>query len=223
MAVGTSDYWGNKVLNATLAGAALSFPATTYIALFTTMPTKAGTGGVEVSTSGTAYARQAVTSNNTNYPAAVAQLIKLAVAQTYPTATADWAPVGTPVVGFGIYDALTSGNLLYLIPLVTTWEAFTAVTAGNKFTVPGSAYSNGNMVYLEAITSIALPGGFSADTVYYVISVSGDTFSLSATSGGGAITVTADGSGILGVIQTQPVLSGNTVSVAANALQIQGS
>lgn len=221
MAVGTSDYLGNKLLNSVLNATAFSPPATVYLALFTVIPTKAGTGGTEVS--GGSYARVAITCNTTNFPAAVAQLIKLATAQTFPAATADWAPVATPVVGWGLFDASTSGNLLYMSPLVQTWFAFDGQVTGNTFYAGGSAFANGSTVVLEAVTSVALPGGFSADTVYYVIGVSGSTFQLSATSGGSAITVTSTGSGIMGVIQTKPVLNGDTVSFSSNALQIQNS
>jgi hypothetical protein len=71
-------------------------------------------------------------------------------------------------------------------------QSFTATNASPcVFTVPGSAYANGVPVELSGTP----PTGFTAGTVYYVVSSSGSTFQLSATSGGGAINSSSTGSG----------------------------
>jgi hypothetical protein len=109
-----SDYLEQKLLDLVFNQQALTPPAT-YVALFTTAPADDGTGGVEVS--GGAYARQQVfESGNASTPrwnAAVADGAGFLVDNehdiNYPQATADW---GT-VVAFGIYDAVTGGNLLF--------------------------------------------------------------------------------------------------------------
>lgn len=106
-----STYLQNALLNHILRGAAggtaLAQPANVYCALYTTAPTQAGPGTEIV---GGAYARQPIafsvpaggsTSNG-------AQL-------TFPVATANW---GT-IVGIGIHDALTNGNMLYYGTLTT--------------------------------------------------------------------------------------------------------
>jgi len=93
----------------------------TYIALFTVMPNEVGTGGTEVS--GGAYARVQVNING-----GVSPTWDLAVSEggggfevdnaneiAFVQATASW---GT-VVGMGIYDALTAGNLLILKTLAS--------------------------------------------------------------------------------------------------------
>ena len=84
---------------------------TFYVALYTTTPTAPDdTGGVEVSTTGTAYARTAVTFNTGPYDAGgMVQAVSNDTSVTFSTATASW---GT-VVGVGIYDAVTAGNLYY--------------------------------------------------------------------------------------------------------------
>jgi hypothetical protein len=72
-------------------------------------------------------------------------------------------------------------------------QTFTATNASPcVFTVPGSAYADGVPV---ALSGSSLPTGFSASTVYYVVSSSGSTFELSATSGGTAINSSSTGSG----------------------------
>jgi hypothetical protein len=95
-----------KVLDGVLGGPDFTHPATVYIALYTATPNDTG-GGTEVT--GGAYARASVTNNSTNWPAASAGAKSNGTDITFPTATANW---GT-VVSFGIFDASTSGNLLF--------------------------------------------------------------------------------------------------------------
>lgn len=102
MAGSKSDYLETAVLNHVLRNTALTSPTTVYVGLFTVAAGEAG-GHTEVS--GNAYARQSVTfgapsggaTSNTNLV-------------TFPTPTpSGW---GT-IVGWGIFDAATNGNLLY--------------------------------------------------------------------------------------------------------------
>jgi hypothetical protein len=107
-----SDYMENKVLDI-IGGVTFTSPATVYVALFTTIPTDASTGttpapGVEVT--GGSYARQSVTNNATNFPAASAGSKSNGVAITWATPpSGNWGVV----VGFAICDAATNGNILY--------------------------------------------------------------------------------------------------------------
>lgn len=96
-----SNYLENALINATLRNTSYTSPAAVYVALFTTDPTDAGTG-TEVS--GGSYARQSATFTSPSNGSST-----LAADVTFPTATGNW---GT-VTHFGIYDASTSGNLLY--------------------------------------------------------------------------------------------------------------
>jgi hypothetical protein len=61
--------------------------------------------------------------------------------------------------------------------------------ATDTFTVPGHGYSNTNQVVLFDLYGGGLPTGFTEGTIYYVIASATNTFQLSATSGGSAITV----------------------------------
>jgi len=107
-----SDYMENKVLDI-VGGVTFTAPATLYVALYTTICTDASTGttpapGVEVT--GGSYARQAVTNNATNFPAASGGSKANGTAITWGTApTANWGVV----VGFAIVDAASAGNILY--------------------------------------------------------------------------------------------------------------
>jgi hypothetical protein len=95
-------------------------PATVYIALFTAAPT-AGGGGTEVT--GGSYARVAVTNNATNFPAASGASKSNGTLIDFGTATADWAPSGTPVVGAAAVvtasGALGTDDIIYYGPLST--------------------------------------------------------------------------------------------------------
>jgi hypothetical protein len=113
MAGSKSDFLENELLDHVLGNASYSAPATVYLALFTAAPTDAG-GGTEVT--GGSYARKAVTNNATNFPAAAGGSKSLNVDTEFITATASW---GT-CVAFGIFDAVSGGNLLYWADLTTS-------------------------------------------------------------------------------------------------------
>lgn len=117
--------YSNKVLDHLFSGTALTQP-TPYLALFTTTPTMpAGTGGTEVTTSGTAYARILLTSSNMAAASSESKANSAIIA--FAQATASY---GT-VVGCGVYDAITAGNLITAGALGTSQ----AVANGNTFQI----------------------------------------------------------------------------------------
>jgi hypothetical protein len=107
MAGSKSDYLELELLDHVLGGGDFSRPATVWIALYSVAPTDAG-GGTEFSAGN--YARLSVTNNATNWPAAAAGLKSNGVEFAFAEATgSNW---GT-AVAFGIFDAVSGGNLLY--------------------------------------------------------------------------------------------------------------
>jgi hypothetical protein len=122
-----STYAADKLLDHLLGRTAFTMP-TVYVALFTTNPTEpAGTGGVEVSATGTAYARLALgTGAGCVMGASASGSSTSGSALNWSQATADW---GT-ITGVGLYDAATGGNLLDSGPL-----------AANKVVSNGDTYS----------------------------------------------------------------------------------
>lgn len=112
-----TNFLHEKFLNLLLRGTAFgTVPANIYVGFFTTTPQLDGTGGTEVSTSGTAYAREAIASD-TGWagPSGTNREYSNAADITYAVPTANW---GT-IVGAGLFDASTGGNLLYVAPLTT--------------------------------------------------------------------------------------------------------
>ena len=97
-----SNYLENALLNATLRNTSYTSPTTVYAALFTSDPTDAGTG---TECTGTGYTRKAITFAAPSGGVTT----NSAAACEFDQATGDW---GT-ITHFGIFDALTTGNLLY--------------------------------------------------------------------------------------------------------------
>lgn len=103
-----SNYLENALINGTLRATTYTAPTTVYVGLFTSDPTDAGSG-TEVA--GNAYARQSATfaapSNGAASTNADVQ---------FPQATGDWGVV----THFAIFDALTTGNMMYHGALTTS-------------------------------------------------------------------------------------------------------
>ena len=104
----------DAVLNV-LRATNITAPANVYVGLFSVNPADDASAGTELTGAG-GYARQAVTFGA---PAAdtgnVRKISNTGVLTFGPATGADWAEA----VGFGIFDALTVGNLLYWDSLTT--------------------------------------------------------------------------------------------------------
>lgn len=114
-----SNYLETEILDHVFAGNAYTSPSAVYVGLFTSNPDEDGSG-TEVS--GGSYARQEasfVVSGNTATTDAVIE---------FPTATGTW---GT-VTHIGIFDALTTGNLLAYAALTTS----KSISSGDVFRIP---------------------------------------------------------------------------------------
>lgn len=106
-----STYLADKLLDHEWGTTAYTMP-TTYLGLYTVNPTMpAGTGGTEVS--GGSYARVALAGK---MAAAASGTNSNSSTITFTTATAAW---GT-IVGVGVFDAATAGNLLNAAALGTS-------------------------------------------------------------------------------------------------------
>lgn len=135
-----TNYAENKTLDAVLRGQALGAPATTYVALFTDTCTDAGPG-TEVSSSGTAYGRQAVVSSLANWAGTQSAGSTVASSGTGGTTsnngvitwTASTAPWGN-VQSVGFMDASTAGNRWICINLTSSLNV-----SGSGFTVSFAA------------------------------------------------------------------------------------
>jgi len=116
-----SNFLETKLLDHVFGDTAYTAPGTLYLGLHTSDPAE-DDSGTEVSTSGTAYARQTVaftTSGDTTSNTAAVE---------YPTATASYGTVSH----VGVYDASTAGNLLSYGALTTS----KAIATGDVLRIP---------------------------------------------------------------------------------------
>lgn len=171
----------------------------TYASLHTAY---SATGGSEVS--GGSYARVAVT-----WSSASGGTLNLA-----STPYTFNVPSSTTIAYVGYWDASSSGNFSGMTPLGgASAYAWSGPSSTNILLAPGSSYSANQTVVVFANGGATLPSGLTAGTVYYVISPSSDTFQLSATSGGSAISLTSDGAGIISAITTQTFATSGTYAL----------
>lgn len=111
---------------------ALTVPATVYFALFISLPDDSGASGGEVA--GNGYARAGFANSTVNWVDATTAASFVTskwnkVAINFPAdVTADWGQV----IGLGIYDALTVGNLLWLADITP----FRTIQVGDTASVP---------------------------------------------------------------------------------------
>lgn len=111
-----SDYLENKLIDHLLRATAFTAPATTYVGLLTAAPSDSG-GGTEVT--GGSYARASVASGTGAWTATQGGTSGASSGTTGTTGNAATISYATPsaswgtVTHFGVYDALTGGNLLF--------------------------------------------------------------------------------------------------------------
>ena len=134
-----STYLEAKVLNHVLTATAFTQPTTRYVALFNNTSGNAlanlqnGTLTDEVSTSGTAYARQSVTfaaasTSGSGLSAVTTSATNATV--TFPTATASFGSI----THVAIMDASTAGNVLFFGAVTTSKQ----IDTGDTFQITSS-------------------------------------------------------------------------------------
>lgn len=104
-----SNYLETELLDHVFTNSAYTAPSTLYLSLHTANPDEDGSG-TEVSTSGTAYARQTVTFTVSGNTATTSAAVE------FPTATANFGTVSHVAV----WDASTAGNMLAYAALTTS-------------------------------------------------------------------------------------------------------
>lgn len=135
MASGITQFAGNLLLNRILRGTAGTFPATVFIGLGTGT---SGTGFTDTTqtleiTSGTVggYARQPIVIGTTFTASTVASSSNVNVID-FGTASSG---AGVSVTQWGMFDAITTGNLLFWADLTTAQT----VSNGNPYSFAGGA------------------------------------------------------------------------------------
>jgi hypothetical protein len=170
---GASDYLATSVLNFMTGQAAMPALASRYLALFTAAPTSdAGTGGTEVSTSGTGYARQQVAGSAATNAATAAGNATLHFAST-PA----WLVTGMTVTDLTTPGAIPAGTTITVSGGVVTmsanaagagigngdslcfsaWPAASASSGNEPATQPANT-TNGAVITFPQVTGPGLTG-----------------------------------------------------------------
>ena len=188
---------------------ALATPGNVWLALFTAVGTDANTGFTEVS--GGSYARvNIVGATNMNAAtSAIPAVISNTSTLTFPTATGSWGNV----IAWGIFDASTTGNLLFWdflgndpwFPFTNTLASPGVVTAIGITAGSSPTLANGAVVVFTAEYGGTLPAAFVQYTQYTVAGLSSDTFNVSQNTA-------ATGNGMVRQITVQSIASGVTAS-----------
>lgn len=204
----------NAILSAMLRDGTAFGYADTYVGLISAIANGETPSVTEVT--GGAYVRVSVNGTGAwDAPAGAGTQNTNEIA--FPAATgAPWPEA----VAVGIWDASTSGNLVMWDWLATARYAFTGLNTGDVCNAPGAGLANNDRVVLQAVDDSALPTGLSADTIYYVVNVSGTTFQLATTQGGSAIAITADGAGKVMRINPRTVQVGDVFRFPAGNLDV---
>lgn len=201
-----SNFLENEILDHILGTGSYTMP-TVYGSLHSGAPGETGANEL----TGGSYARQLIAFGAASGGAASNSAIE------------EWDLTGVTsgnVLFVGLWDAVTTGNYLWTVPLGGAAYTFTALASSDVITSYGHALVNDNRVIVDADPGSALPTGLSEDTVYFVVGVSGNTFQLSTTQGGGAINLTADGEGIAFFVDAKAFNNGDTFRIAAGDLDL---
>jgi hypothetical protein len=218
---GFTDRVSQGILNHVTGKSALFSIPTAHVGLFTGVGIDAGTGFTEVS--GTGYARVATAAADWNAatgsgPSSIVNANPIA----FPIPTAAW---GT-AIGMGIFDALTTGNLL-------AWDFL-----GNYLWFPATVSSG-----TPAIITSPAHGYLAGDTVQWTIEYGGTnptfavgsftgplivggsplTNSFTVTNGGVGVNTSAPGNGMVRKVVPQIISAGVLVSFPAGSLNIRSS
>jgi hypothetical protein len=137
---GKSTYLARAILNHVFRTTSYSKPSNVYISLHSADPTDANTTATELTIGTGGYARATVAVADAQWTAPASsgtdELITNANTISFGTASATWNS-GNPITHFGIYDASTSGNLMYSGALGTS----RTVLSGDPVSVAAGALS----------------------------------------------------------------------------------
>lgn len=137
---------------------------------------------------GGGYARQALTFSAANASGFVQN------SSTHSITVAS----GTTVIGIGLWDALTVGNLCAIAAIGSAAQLYGAGTlVASTGTVTDNAHglATDDRIAFSSVSGQTLPTTFSATTLYFVraTGLTANTFTVATTSGGAAVTGAGDG------------------------------
>lgn len=127
------------------------------------------------------------------------------------------------VTHVGLWSASTAGTFYGYYPAggFTPMEA-TLDQSTDVFTSFAHGLTNGQQVLVYDVMTAGLPTGFTEGTVYFVVNATTDTFQLSATSGGSAITVTTSAEVVVQRVLPEVFAAQGQYNIAIGSLILDG-
>jgi len=211
---GLTDFGELAVLDEIYNAGTGTFPAADpFVALHSADP---GDTGATAELTGGGYARQQVA-----FGAAAAGTLS-------NTGAITWSVPAGNVVAWSVWDAVTAGNCLQTgwfntaTPAVALGVVRSTDLAGNTIQSSVHTFTTDDRVVFEVIEGLTIPAGITAGTLYFVLAagLTTDVFTISATSGGAAIDITAAGSTIARRVLVTNFGGAGSFQVAAGDLDI---
>lgn len=125
------------------------------------------------------------------------------------------------MIAFGVHDASTAGNCLAIGFLSALSPIVATAATSDTLTAPAHGMANTQKVRIERVPGTTLPTGLSENTEYFVTNSATDTFTLSLTSGGSTIDITASGACLVLPYTPVTVSASATPEFAISALVLQ--
>jgi hypothetical protein len=127
------------------------------------------------------------------------------------------------VTHVGLWSASTAGTFYGYFPA----GGFTPMGANldatsDAFTSYAHGLANTNQVLVYDTMATGIPTGFTEGTVYFVVNSATDTFQLSATSGGSAITVTTSAEVVVQRVLPEVFAAQGQYNIAIGSLVLDG-
>lgn len=126
-------------------------------------------------------------------------------------------------IAWGVYSAVTAGTLYAIGLLDTDPPIFGVGNADDTIDAYAHGLATDQRVFVLAAPGAVIPTGLSENTAYFVLAagLTADVFSLSTTSGGAAVNITAGGASLFMPYKAVTVAGGATPSFADAALVVQ--
>lgn len=201
--------WFNATAIANIADNAATSPFTSlYMALHTADPGAAGSQTTS-ETIYTGYARVAVARTAGGFTVSgqavtLTATVSFAAGATGDTDVLSYWSVGTASSG--------TGKIMFSGAIGSYQGMATGLAATEYLTLTGiTGVANNDRIAVFAPPGQSLPTGLTSGTLYYAITVAGNQLQLSATSGGAAVNITADGQAI--VYKVTPLTMGGGIAV----------
>lgn len=127
------------------------------------------------------------------------------------------------VTHVGLFSASTAGTFYGYFPAGGFNPMGANIDAATDvFTSYAHGLANTNQVLVYDTLAGGLPTGFTEGTVYFVVNSATDTFQLSATSGGAAITVTTSAEVVVQRVLPEVFAAQGQYSIAIGSLVLDG-